>query len=312
MKIFSRNYINSDPIQDFGQNIIMRKYLFIPDWLPFIAFMEHGWTGLVEAGKTDLDASSVYKIIFVFNKRRFDAYKNATHSYKKVFISGMPFVIYRRSKNLTKKNDAKGTVAFPSHGTDLVTVEYDIKNYCIKLNELSPEFHPITICLHYDNMYQREIYNTLGFKVVTAGTRYDPNFYCNFYEILMSHKYATSNVVGSHSFYSIDLDIPFFILGEEPEYINHFSKDPNVPEKYKISDFFFAKEAYRFFSTGPVTNISEEQKKYVEKQTGIKDASKRMSLIIYYWFYFFQWFCVTLIKKVINRIKNIIHTPHLY
>jgi len=305
MKLFSRNYINldSDLVQYYGLNIIMRKYLCVPKWLPFIAFMEHGWTALDYPINSYLELKD-YPLMFVDSKRRFKAYFNVKHNFKRILITGMPFILYRKSENLCKEIEAKGTVAFPSHGTVFLKSEYNIKEYCAKLKELSSEFHPITICLHTDNMYQKEIFTTLGFEVVTAGTRYDKNFLINFYNILKRHKYSTSNIVGSHLFYSIDLNIPFFIMGEEPEYINNPPQNPDVPGKYKISDFLYGKEAYDFFNTGPVTSISEEQKEYVEKETGIMDASNRIILFIYYWFYFIQWICVKIIYKITNIMPS--------
>jgi hypothetical protein len=303
MNSLFRNYTKSDPIPDYGQNIILRKYLCVPKWLPLIAFMEHGWTPLDGPLKSDLGAEG-YPLMFVYSKRRLDAYKNVKHNLKKVFVLGMPFILYRMNRKITKKKDAKGTIAFPSHGTDLIKNEYNIKKYCQELNDLSPEFHPITICLHCDDISQKESYNTFGFNVVTNGPRYEPSFVDNFYNIIKSHKYAVSNIIGSHTFYSIDLNIPFFILGEEPVYINHLNRDPNVPAKYKPSDFMYGKEAYELFNTGPVTNISEEQKKYVERETGIKDAHNRIIPIIYYWFYFLKWIFTKIFRKLLS-VKNI-------
>jgi hypothetical protein len=305
MKFTKKNYIKSDPIQSFGLNIILRKYLCVPNWLPLIAHMEHGWTPLDEASKTDLN-NKKYPLMFVYNKRRFEIYKKVKHNYKNIFILGMPFILYRKKEKISIKEDAKGTIVFPSHDGTFVKSIYNINSFCEELSKLSPEYHPITICLFGgDEKYKKDIYNSLGYKIVTAGDRYNVNFYKNFYEILKRYKYAISNGIGSHVFYSIDLNIPFFLLGEEPVIINKELKDPNVPEKYKGSDFSSGKKAYNIFNTGPVTYISENQKKYVENEIGIKNASNRYILLLFYWSYFFQWVCIKLLKKILRLIKKI-------
>ena len=305
MKFPFKNRVSFDPIQDYGINIIVRKYLCIPKWLPLMAFMEHGWTALDGPLNSDL-AVHGYPLMFVYNKRRFEAYKNSKHNCKKIIILGMPFILYRINEKISKISDAIGTIVFPSHSSALVKSEYDIKKICLELLELKSEFHPITICLHHEDMFQKETYTKFGFKVVTAGNNSGPMFYKYFYNILREHKYACSNVIGSYTFYSIDLNIPFFLLGEEPIHINHSSKDINVPSKYKINDFSFGQEAYGYFNTGPVIHITEEQRKYVERETGIQDSPGRIALIICYWLYFFQWMGVKIFRKIIRVTRKYI------
>ena len=302
-----KSQLKKDPIKSYGLNTIIRKYLFIPNWMPLLAYMEHGWSPLDVPSYTDINAKR-YPIMLVFNKRRYNAYKNTKHNFMKILILGMPFVLYRKNKKISKKKDAKGTIAFPGHRTKLMNVEYDINNFCKELKALSPEFQPVTVCLHSEDLQQKEIYNNLGFEVVTAGLQVDPGFVDNFYDILSGHNYSVSNSVGSHTFYSIDLNIPFFILGEEPTIINPLRRDPNAPEISKPTDYKSGREAYNLFNTGPVTYISKEQKEYVDRETGIKDASNRMILVLYYWFYFFIGIFTGLIKKVVRKLYSII-TP---
>jgi len=300
-----KSYLKSDSIQDYGLNIIIRNYLCIPKWLPFMAFMEHGWTALDTPLKSDISAKG-YPIMFVYSKRRLDAYKDKDHSFKKILISGIPFILYRKLNKIAQKKNAIGSIAFPSHGTDLVKSQYSIEQFCTELNKLPDRFKPITICLHFDNIFEKKIYSSLGFTVVTAGERYDSKFFINFYEIITSYKYVISNVIGSHTFYSVDLGIPFFIMGTLAVNKNPLSKDPNVPKKYILTDYKYGKEAYDIFNTGPVDYISEEQKKYVENESGIKEKSSRIVLVFYYWIFFFQWACIILVKKTVCSLFKFI------
>jgi hypothetical protein len=78
--IFLKNQTKKDPIKSYGLNMIIRKYLFIPNWLPLLAYMEHGWAPLDVPVYTDINAKG-YPIMLVINKRRLDTYKNEKHNF---------------------------------------------------------------------------------------------------------------------------------------------------------------------------------------------------------------------------------------
>ena len=100
-----------------------------------------------------------------------------------------------------QKPDAKGTVAFPAHSTIYSRAIYDIDEYCNLLKSLPDEFQPVTICLHHSDIEEYEMdkeFEKRGFKTVCASfNQGDKQFYEAFYDILCSHKYATSNEPGS-------------------------------------------------------------------------------------------------------------------
>jgi hypothetical protein len=257
----------------YGLDAIIREYAGLPPALPLLCQYQHGWTPLSEANPYEVLTDK--PLMLVFSKRRLQAWNEASSI--PAAIMGTPFVHYRKLKKIEKDIDANGTVAFPAHSTRLIDTVFDMDGYCQQLKSLQIEFHPITICLHADDLAKKkdEIYKKYGFNIVTAGPRFVPGFEYvqKFYEILKSHKYATSNQVGSYSFYAVEMGIPFFILGEPAEH----SGVGFLPSKYKILDFPRGAFATKMFQ-GPTQVISEEQKKFVEEELGVHDCLSGIEL----------------------------------
>ena len=191
---------------------------------------------------------------------------------------------------ITQKPNAKGTVAFPSHSTYDVKSQFSIKDYCKTLKKLPKAFQPITICLFWLDYIdpKTEIYRKNGFCVVTAGPKLGNSldFVKNFYSILSSHKYATSNDIGSYTYYAIDLGIPFFLVGQKTFMVNKNRHDINVPEVYKVNDYYWGKKAENLFSTGPVNTISKVQAQFVAKEMGVEDCLSPKAMNKLLWQYF--------------------------
>jgi hypothetical protein len=128
----------------------------------------------------------------------------------------------------------------------------------------------------------------MDFQVVTAGPKLGNSldFVKNFYDILSSHKYATSNEVGSYTFYAIDLKIPFFLTGEAPVIINKGEKDVNIGKTACFRDFDLGIKTYNLFSTGPTKTITKTQSKFVTEEMGINDCLSPKEMRILFWKYF--------------------------
>jgi hypothetical protein len=259
----------------YGYNAIIREYASYPLNLPLLFDGDHGWSPLTEP--SDHDLLSDKPLMLVLNRRRLQAWNEKSSI--PAAILGAPFVHYRKLRQIEKDIAADGTVAFPAHATELMDAVFDIDGYCKLLKSLPSEFHPITICLHPDDLTRKKdvIYKKYGFNIVTAGPKRVPGFEFvqKFYEILRSHKYATSNKVGSYSFYAVEMNIPFFILGEPPVIEN--SGDRFMPARYSILDYPMSVFAAAMFP-GPTQVISEEQKKFVEDELGVHDCLSGMEL----------------------------------
>lgn len=259
----------------YGFNAIIREYASYPTKLPLVCRYQHGWTVLTEANPYEVLTDK--PLMLVLSRRRLRAWNEKSSI--PAAILGAPFVHYRKLRQIEKDIDANGTVAFPSHSTELIDAVFDIDGYCKQLKSLPIEFHPITICLHADDLARKKdvIYKKYGFNIVTAGPKYVPGFEFvqKFYEILRSHKYATSNEVGSYSFYAVEMSIPFFIFGEPA--VKENSGEELMPSKYSILDYPMGVFATTMFQ-GPTQVISEEQKNYVEEELGVHDCLSGIEL----------------------------------
>lgn len=273
-------------VRNFGFNYIIKEYARFPRWLPLPAHMEHGWNPSRDPLVSDLGSDK--PLMLVFSKRQKEAWKKKSDI--PVEVMGSPFIHYKNIHNITLKPDAKGTIAFPAHSTYFLKYKFDIKKYCQTLQKLPNRFQPVTVCLMWLDYIDpsADIYQDMGFNVVTAGPKITNSldFVKNFYKILSSFKFATSNDVGSYSFYAVDLGIPFFLTGVNPAIINKMGRDVNSPESSYVRDLKWGKRSIDMFSTGPTSKISEAQRKFVASEMGVKDCLARHQLNSVLWSYF--------------------------
>ncbi|TGE33017.1 tetratricopeptide repeat protein [Desulfosporosinus sp. Sb-LF] len=259
----------------YGLYAIISEYVSGPSKLPLLCRYEHGWNPLPEPNPYDLRTDQ--PLMLVWSKRRLQEWNEVSSI--PAAIMGAPFVHYRKLRQIEKDIAANGTVAFPAHSTPLIDAVFDIDEYCEQLKSLPTEYHPITICLHVHDLERQKdaVYKKHGFNVVSAGEGTVLGFehVQKFYDILRSHKYATSNQVGSYSFYAVEMGIPFFIFGE-PAHLEN-SGEPLMPRKYSYQDYpigIYATELFR----GLTQAISEEQKKFVEDELGVHDCLSGVEL----------------------------------
>ena len=262
-------------VNRYGFNRIIREYCRYPFWLPLPFEMEHGWSPLQEPGANEMLTQK--PLMLVFSKRREQAWQKGSDI--PVAVMGSPFVHYRRMHRIRQLANACGTIVFPYHSIDFGQVEYDVDKFCRLLQQLPQDFKPITICLYYDDFQYgvHERYAHWRFSVTTAGNKFNPNFAENFYNLLKRHRYSLSNMVGSHTFYSVEMGLPFFVYGDIPVLIND-GTDPNLPIDYRLLDLEYERYTYKLFDTGPSRHITTEQQQFVEKEMGIHDCLSRSAL----------------------------------
>jgi len=259
----------------YGLNAIIREYAGLQPTEPLLCHYEHGWSPLPKANPYDVLTDK--PLMLVWSRRRLQLWKE--ESSIPAAIMGSPFVHYRKSRQIEKDIAANGTVAFPAHSTELVEAVFDIDKYCKQLKDLPSEFHPITICLHANDLARKKdvIYKKYGFNIVTAGPCWVPGFEYvqKFYEILRSCKYTTSNQVGTYTFYAVEMGIPFFVYGELADLKN--SGEKLTPANCSYINYPMGAFVTKMFQ-GPTQVISEEQKNFVEDEVGVHDCLSGIEL----------------------------------
>ncbi len=220
----------------YGMGFWLKKYLHIPNFIPLRVEMDHGVPILNKPTQCQLLSPNI-----IFVTRRSQKLELKRRANKDSLVMGSPLVYCRHLNKIGKSQSTLGTVAFPVHSTHLINVIADWDLYADALLNLPTEFHPITVCLYWKDLLDghHKTFLNKGIEVVTAGHMADPDFPLNFYKILRSKKYSTSNFLGSYSFYSIEMDIPFFLYKPGPVSFNNFGLDHNVPPGIYDSDSYF-------------------------------------------------------------------------
>lgn len=211
--------------QCYGLGKWLRRDLALPASVPLHIHMDHGVR--VSDVMTNCDLLSDRPIFFTTAAQRDEYYKQTG---KRAYVSGSPFVACRRLNQIEPASEARGTVAFPVHSTHLIDVVIDWEQYADDLLSLPAEYQPVTVCLYWKDLLagRHTPFIERGMAVVTTGHMADPDFATIFYTILRRHRYCTSNMVGSYTFYAVEMGMPFFIYGMPPAFNNH-GHDHNRP-----------------------------------------------------------------------------------
>lgn len=264
----------------YGFGPVIRSYGFYPASLPLTIYMAHGLTMAEKPSPHELSNDAT--AMLYFSPRLVDAYRKV--SKKPCYCIISPNVYYRRSRGINRRPDAKGTLVFLAHTTPLIEDKMNMTAYIDQLKALPAKYHPLTICLHYHDV-NKGVYKTfmrLGMEVVTVGSPHHPGFIDRFYKIVCGFRYATSNDVGSYTFYCAEMGLPFFLYGERPDL--HNSGDLNIEsgkyDSYTKTNQF--RKTTSLFSE-PVDEVTPEQRAFVEEELGVKNTISRrhLSLLLY-------------------------------
>lgn len=265
-------------VYSFGRHI--RNYAFYPFILPLHIYTDHGvgyYSDVIS--KNELENNAYCQ--FYHSANSVELFKKVSN--KPCYTMLSPFIMYRKKTGITKTKQAKGTLAFPAHTTPDIDDISNIENYIEQLKQMPEEFQPVCVCLHMHDIkkWQHKIFMKHNIPVYTAGNACDQNFAERFYNILKNFKYTTSNLIGSYTYYSVEMDMPFSIYGNDPEFYNN--SDSNLKQgEYKVQENQKYQKIYQMFK-GLSKEISQEQKEYVEKNLGISDGLSRfeMAKILY-------------------------------
>jgi hypothetical protein len=275
-----------DDTTDYGFHRIIKEYAGFPQFLALPCHFEHGWTMSPVPLATDL--ASEKPLMLVYNERRRELWRQ--HSDIPAFVVGDPLVRYRRLRKIRQADDAAGTIALPDHSTSRVEVRYNVESYCAALHGLPVTYQPVRVCLHETDVRNGMdvLYRRNGLEPVTAGKRSDEGFARSFLAIIRRSRYATSNGIGTYILACVDMGIPFFFLGEEPENDN-FGGDPNEPRRHRKSELPLAREVLRLFPHGSVDGITAEQADFVRAESGLNACIGGVELRRMLWREVWHW-----------------------
>lgn len=263
----------------YGFGKWLREYSGFPKFLPLCVFTDHGPPFMDIPLKTEIESGA--PCIFCHSLTLTQKWRRLK---KEAYVLYSPFVVCRKNLGIQKSSKAKGTLVFPAHTSEGLEDESDVEVYVKQLLALPKKFQPISVCIYYNDILNgvHKIYRKYNIPVYTAGYALDERFAERFYSILKNFKYAMSNSVGSYLYYAVEMGLPFSIYGQKQEYIN--KKDPNLSvgkyDPYAMSPFY--RKVFKMFN-GLRSDITPEQKNFVETNLGLKDAisPSQMKRILY-------------------------------
>lgn len=257
--IYKNNYM----ISGYGLENLILEEASLSKYLPLIPYYDHGWSLSDGLRKSIIDNPS--KEHFAWNNRVVKIHSKLN---KKFYVTGSPFIFYINKHSIKKKKNFN-TIFFLSHSTPKINQELDFNKLFDILENIDENLKPVDICLHYYDLEFKDIFEKNGFRVRTAGKVNNDDYPKYFFDILSDYSYSCSNVLGSYVLYSLYLNIPFFLVGEEPVFDN-FAGDKNVPRIFKISDSKASSKYYPLFKKFE-KSITDEQKKMMELELGLHD-----------------------------------------
>ena len=207
------------PVENYSLGRCYREWLNLPSWFPLPFNGDHGINESTELTKSEIATKT--NVYVTWSRDRFNSLKNKYK--KKILHVPHPWVMFRRSYGLKKKENSKGTVIFLKHGTfGLETLKYNYKKYFSELRMLPKEYHPLVLCLHCHDVktnvhtYIREH----GLPMISVGDWNSPYFVERFYSIISRFNFATSNYGGSELFFCEEFGLNYFIKGDSTNFFN--------------------------------------------------------------------------------------------
>jgi hypothetical protein len=194
----------------YGHAALLRAYAGITGSAPLKLAIEHGPT--LFPNPLDPDLATWLPRYFCSAPARAAFFeKNALHDPKAVAIG--PLILYARALAPPAPATSRRLVFFDAHSSDYLTASYDIDVAIARLDALKREFDEIVVCLYWRDILlgRAEPYLRHGFRCVTAGHIFDPQFLFRLVEIISSAAVVLTDRLGSHLLYSIVLDRPVWL-----------------------------------------------------------------------------------------------------
>ncbi|GBR75489.1 hypothetical protein NO2_0160 [Candidatus Termititenax persephonae] len=286
----------------------LRDYAGFPDKLPLNICTEHGPGHRMYDHIDKHEINNTTYSFLVSTSKTMNLYK--TKSAKKVYHCVYPVIAYRRKYNIEQTKTARGTIVFPAHSLPEVDTVFDLDDFCRQLKALPAEFQPICVCLHQHdvNKGQHKEFIKRGFPVYTAGNSKDKNYIDRFYSILQNFKYSMSNSFGSYVYFSVEMGIPFSIIGTGVDFTN--VRDSYTHLQDWGGDFWKNYHVYcEIFHNKPRTLITPEQKEFVEAGVGLTSSMtpRKMNFILwraYRSYLLFDYGLWRIFKDIGHNIKD--------
>lgn len=143
-------------------------------------------------------------------------------AYAEDYLSQTEFVL---AKNLVGKT----LLVFPSHSVDRVQVNFEASSFLREIEKIRKYLcaDSVLVCLYYRDLLNgcADIYEHMGYSVVTAGYREDALFLPRLRSIIQLADWTMSNSVGTHIGYCSYMGKPHYVYNQEQFYVANSAFD---------------------------------------------------------------------------------------
>ena len=257
-----------EPNDFYGQASVLKNYAGFQNHYPLKAVLEHGL--FFDDWMWDVDRSARLPLYFSNSTHRAEIQERETGKQSIPIGFGFLYAMstFKTTHGIEENHDIReGTIVFPSHSTHHAKAVYDHEGYARTLRVLPEKYKPVTVCIYWKDLLYRyhSFYEKQGFRVVTAGHIYDPDFLYRFYDLCRRYKYSTSNNIGGHLFYSVKSGCSFFFTSSKN--ITH-EVHADVPLGGFTPMYKGIKEESMLLFSEPKDGMDRNQMEFVDRHIG--------------------------------------------
>lgn len=278
---FYANAIDSEEALFYGDLQVMLQYsglssLVVP---PKCLGVQHGYVFEIR----DWEKSKMNKRNLVWSKKIVEMYHKYTEN-PDVYAVGAPFFYAQSFLNneqlaSEKKRLGRNLLAFPMHSQSLVDTNFNPDNFLEILCSERRRFDTIRVCMYWKDIIRgsHKIYEDAGFECVCNGHLFDANFLRRqrtFFELADA---TISNGIGSHIGYSVFMNKPHRLIGDEFEYVN-IHKRGDATDLTEVSKGENYKKIKNAFLDNDNYEINQQQIDVVDDFWGISDIKSSEEL----------------------------------
>jgi hypothetical protein len=200
----------------YGLDRVLKLYAGVDPNHPLKMVIPHG----IEMDDTQFWKAEAHTPLPMVSCAPREVRKYTQQTDKVAIPNATPFVYVCGLLDGSAPPERSGTLFFLAHSTHRVTARSPLDDLAERLLALGEEFQPVSVCVYWrDYMLGHHLpFERRGLRIVSSGHMYDPLFLFRLYRLCSAHRYACSNELGSHVFYTVKAGCSFFLLGEAAAY----------------------------------------------------------------------------------------------
>jgi hypothetical protein len=250
----------------YGMDVALKLYADLPLSRPLKVALTHG-IQLHQDFVWEAESRAPVPAMLVYPEHLVGPYRAKTG--KATFRAAAPYLYAARLLESQPRPLRQGTLFFLSHSSHWATVRSDFEGIRRQLAQLPADLQPVAVCVYWRDheLGHHKPFAESGFKIVSAGHIYDPAFLFRLHHLISMHKYACSNDLGSHLFYSVKSGASYFHLdGFRHAVAYRDEADERVRDDLHVPNSL--RERIEAMFSSPALQISDEQMRFVDAYTG--------------------------------------------